>query len=197
MTKTCDIYQYKSSIKYLNKPIPCYRILYTYTVTSCLRTSSSKRLDRKDMCPVPVGRITRVSQQERWMPGCRTEPSFSENLDGEARDRMTGKNIHRPSWTGVGDILLRDLLASSLPGEMGCFEAAHLPHETVGGGAPPLFRPQSLSPPRLPCLQLLEVGGLASAGARAPNMASVGGTSCNAGGGTCLASRRRTVGTNR
>ena len=99
---------------------------------------------------------------------CRTEPSFSENLDGEARDRMTGKNIHRPSWTGVGDILLRDLLASSLPEEMGRFEAAHLPHETIGGGAPPLFRPQSLSPPRLPCLQLLEVGGLASAGARAP-----------------------------
>ena len=54
---------------------------------------------------------------------CRTEPPFSENLDEEARDRMTtvvlGQTIHRLSQTGVGDILLRlrDLLASSSPRE--------------------------------------------------------------------------------
>ncbi len=71
----------------------------------------------------------------------------------------------------MGDVLLRNFLASSSPGERGNFnrtltKAAHLPHESVGGGAPPLLPPLPLPLPRLPCPRLVGVGRLASADAK-------------------------------
>ena len=119
----------------------------------------------------------------------------SENLDEEARDRMTGTNNTSPKTDGHGDILS----ASSSPGERGIFNrtltrATHLPHESLGGGAPPLFPPLPLPLPRLPCPRLEEVGGLASTDARAPDTASVEGAFWDARGGACLVSRWRIVG---
>ena len=49
---------------------------------------------------------------------------------------------------------------------------AHLPHESVSGSAATL----SLRLPRLVCPRLVEVDGLASVDAMAPDIASAGGT---------------------
>ena len=68
-----------------------------------------------------------------------------------------------------------------------------MPHESVGGGAPPLFPLLPLPLPRLPCPRLEEVGGLASTDARALNTASVEGA-CGDARGACLISRWRIVG---
>ena len=73
-------------------------------------------------------------------------------------------------------------------------KAAHLPHRSVGGGAPPLFLPRPFPLPRLPYLRLADVGRLASADARAPDIVPVGGACCDARGGACLASRLGFVG---
>ena len=75
----------------------------------------------------------------------------------------------------MGDILL----ASSSPEEWGIFnhtfiKATHLPHESVGGGAPPF-----LPLPRLLCPRLGEVGEFASADDRGLDIASVGGACCD------------------
>ena len=99
----------------------------------------------------------------------------------------------------MGDILFRNSLASSSPREWDNLnrtltKAAHLPHESVGGGAPPLFPPLPLPLPRLPCPRLVGVGGVTSADARAPDIASVGVACCDGRCGACLASRWRIVG---
>ena len=69
---------------------------------------------------------------------------------------------------------------TSSTGEWGIFnrtliKVAHLPHESVGGGAPHLFPSLPLPLPRLPCPRLVEVDGFVSADARTPDIASVGG----------------------
>ena len=71
---------------------------------------------------------------------------------------------------------------------------ARVPHESVGGGAPPLFPPLPLPLPRLPRPRLVEVGGLTSTEAVEPDVASAGGPCCDAHGGARLASRWRIVG---
>ena len=118
----------------------------------------------------------------------------SENLDRKPEIGWLGQTIHRPRQAGMRNILL----VSASPGEWGIpnrtlIKATQLSHESVGGGAPPLFPPLPLPLPRLPCPRP-EVGGLASVDAKAPDTASVGGACCDARGGACFASRWRTVG---
>ena len=78
----------------------------------------------------------------------------------------------------MGDILSRNFFASSSSGEWGVFKCTlmkppHLPHESVGGGAPLLlFLPLPL--PCLPCSSPAEVGGFMSTDTIALGMASVG-----------------------
>jgi len=93
----------------------------------------------------------------------------------------------------MGDTLLRNIniLASSSLGEWGILyrtliKAAYLPHESVGGGDPPLILPLPLPLSRLPCPGLVEVAGIASADTRARDIASVGGAFCDARDGACL-----------
>ena len=117
---------------------------------------------------------------------------------GKPEIELLGQIIHHLRWTGMGDNLLRNILVSSSPGEWGIFnhtliKAAHLPHESVGGSDPPLFLPLPLPLSHPPCPGLVEVGGIASEDARAPDIASVGGTCCHARDGACLASRLRIV----
>jgi len=114
---------------------------------------------------------------------------------GKLEIELLGQAIHRLRRTGMGDTLLRNILASSWPGEWGIFnrtliKAAHLPHGSVGGGDPPLFLPL----PRLPCPELVEVGGIALANARAPDIASVGGACCNEYDVACLGPCLRFIG---
>jgi len=97
----------------------------------------------------------------------------------------------------MGDILLRDLLALSSPGEWGIINHTLIRtylYESAGGGAPTLFPPLPLPLSRLPRPQLVEVGGLGSTDARASDIAPVSGACCDGRGGACLASRWRTVG---
>src|SRR5712691_136216 len=72
-----------------------------------------------------------------------------------------------------------------------------MPQESVGGGAPHLFPPLPLPLPRLPRPRLVETGGIASADARAPDLASVSGTCCDVRRRACLAPRWGTVRANK
>ena len=71
---------------------------------------------------------------------------------------------------------------------------ARLPHESVGGGAPPLFPPLPLPLPRLPWPRLVEVGGVTSTDAVEPDVASACGPCCDGRGWGSLDSRWRIVG---
>jgi len=74
----------------------------------------------------------------------------------------------------MSDILLRNLLVPSSLAEWPIFnrtliKAPHLPHESAGNGAPPLFSPMLLPVPCLLCPRLVEVGKLEiSLGKRQP-----------------------------
>ena len=113
-------------------------------------------------------------------------------LTGKPGIERLGQTIYRLRWTGMGGILLRNLLTSwsSASGEWRIFnstliKAAHLLHDPVGSGAPPLFPPLPLP---------LRGGGRFSVGKRQGDIASVGGACCDARGGACLISRWRVVG---
>ena len=79
----------------------------------------------------------------------------------------------------MGDILSRNLFASSSSGEWGVFKCTlikppHLPHESVGGGAPPLFLFLPLPLLCLPRSSPADVGGFMLADTIPLGMGSVG-----------------------
>ena len=117
MSKICDIIRFVHKVLKQAHPMLSYFIFSNFSLATLILKMTRSQISM--CCPrwEDYQDITTGATDAR----CRTEPPFSENLDGEARDRMTtvvlGKTIHRLSRTGVGDILLRDLLASSSPRE--------------------------------------------------------------------------------
>ena len=125
------------------------------------------------------------------VPGGGQNHNSSGSLDRNVKKRMSGTNNTLPGQTGKGDIIWhRPRPENEVFLKAPLDEVACLPHESVGGGAPPLFP----SLPLLPWPRLVEVGGSTSTDTVEPDVASAGGPCCDGRDWRCSDPRWRTVG---